>query len=237
MTPAVTVVIVNYRTPGLARRCAQTALDRIDVPCEIRIVDTSAGPGAIAAPPPGVICHYMRNVGYAAAVNRGMRNTNSPIVVACNADVEFPPDGIQPLLQLFHREPDLAVLGPRQVTPDGRIAHAGIRVAGDSSGGRGYGDPDRGQYLEELEPCAQVSGSVMFLRRDAVEQLGGIPETQLYFEDALLCHRAWKAGWIVGYTGVRTFVHHVAASPSPDGASRAMLAGASRATFEAELAA
>jgi hypothetical protein len=50
---APTVAIVNYRTPELAVRCAESALEK-GLAAEVRIVDVSDGPGASVDPPPNV---------------------------------------------------------------------------------------------------------------------------------------------------------------------------------------
>jgi GT2 family glycosyltransferase len=168
-------------------------------------------------PPPGIAAHV----------------NGAPLLIACNADVEFPTDGIRDLIALFDEQPSLAILGPRQVTPDARIAHAGILGHGATDGGRDYGQPDHGQHTERILDVAQVSGSVMFIRRQAYHRLGGIPTvSRLYFEDALLCLKARRAGWVVAYSGLRTFTHHVAASPQPVDSSRVQLAVAGAQTFQ-----
>lgn len=236
MTPVATIVVVNYRTPELARACVDSAMRFVDVTSELGVVDTSDGPGAVTNLPPGIVCEYHENIGYAAALNRGFAGAQAPVLIACNADVEFPADGILPLLALFDEHPSLGVIGPRQVSPDGRLVHGGIAIAGETSGGRCYGEPNRGQCAERLLEVEQVSGSVMLIRREALLAIGGeLPEPPLYFEDSLLCLRMRCAGWKVGFSGLRTFIHHVAASPDPPG-GRARLAETSRAMFEAEVA-
>jgi GT2 family glycosyltransferase len=156
--------------------------------------------------------------------------------MALNADTELPDESIAPLLALFEDHPKLGLLGPRQVTPGDQIAHAGILTAGDTSGGRSYGMRDVGQYKERLLEVEQVSGSVMILRREALEAVGGFTHMpRLYYEDALLCIRLRRAGWKIGYTGSQTFLHRVAASPQPEGTSRAELAEEGRKMWLTEL--
>jgi hypothetical protein len=235
--PVATVAIVNYRTPELAVRCAESALHSIEngLRAEVRIVDVSDGPGTVTDPPPNVPVVYAENVGYGAALNLGFAGALSPLLIGCNADVEFPVNGVLPLVELFDDHPKLGVLGPRQVSPGGQIVHAGMGQLGDTSGGRYYAEPDQGQGMEQLLEVAQVSGSVLLIRRLALEQIEGMPVTPLYFEDSLLCHRLRRAGWVAGYSGLRTFVHHVAASPEPVGTSRAALAQVSHEVFCAEV--
>lgn len=231
-------VIVNYRTPAHTAECATSLMQHADVPTFLRIVDTSDGPGALTADtlPPNVPVEYESNVGYARALNVGFRSgyptVQAPYWLALNADTRMPEKGLAPLVALMNENPKLAVIGPRQVTPDGTVAHAGITECGNPSGGRWYGEPDTGQGDERCLEVEQVSGSVMLMRAQAVESVGGVPtETGFYYEDALLCHRLRTAGWLVGYSGLVTYEHHVAASPTRAGA-RVRAAAHARAAFQ-----
>jgi GT2 family glycosyltransferase len=230
--PLVTVVVVSYRTPNLARDCIESFASSVDVPAQACIVDTSGGEGAIgtAEAPPNVPVYYLDHVGYGAALNYGFEDADSPFLLACNADVKFPKDGIAPLLELFDENPSLGLLGPRQVSPDGKIVHAGIEKAGDPNGGRGYGEPDDGRFRERLLDVEQISGSVMLMRRNVFEAVGGMPPVKLYYEDALLSLKVRRSGYRVAFSGVRTFLHHVAASPPPP-EGRAALARESQRAF------
>jgi GT2 family glycosyltransferase len=233
--PVATIVIVSYRTPALASACAVSAIQRTDVPFHVRVIDTSGGPGALVDQPVGLQVEYEPNIGYAAALRMGFEGAQTPLLIACNADVEFPTDGIGPFLELFDEHRDVGLIGPRQVSPDGRIAHAGVENLGDIGGGRDYGQPDTGQHTERLVEVPQVSGSVMLIRRTAYEAVGGFAlMPRLYFEDATLCSRMVKGGWKVAYSGLRTFIHHVQASPPPP-EGRAALAQEAFKQFAAEV--
>jgi GT2 family glycosyltransferase len=213
-----TVAIVSYKTTELAARCRES----IGRPTWLKAVHTT------------YVENLPTNIGYAAALARDLDLAKTPILIACNADVEFPEEGIGPLLELFHEHPRLGVLGPRQRDPRGFIAHAGILEAGSPAGGRSYGQADIGQYITPFEVVAQVSGSIMLIRREAYEQVGGMSNMpRLYYEDAIFCHRLRKAGWEVGYSGLFTFLHRHASSPS---GQRADLAREGREAWEAELA-
>lgn len=234
MTPDVTAAVVSYRTPKLAEQCL-ASIQRNPVNMDTVCVET--GTGRLASF--GADRAYstsIPSVGYAQALAHAFKGVTTPFLMAMNADTELPIISIAPLLELFADHPKLGLLGPRQVTPDGRIAHAGILKAGDTSGGRSYGERDVGQYKERLTEVEQVSGSVMILRRSALEAVGGFTNLPtLYYEEALLALRLRRAGWKVAYSGQLSFLHHVAASPAPEGTSRAALAEGGRQAWLAEL--
>lgn len=233
----ITIAIVSYHTPGLALACADS-VNTGELRAHVSVVDTSE---AIHFPRLSVprrrtqSWFHAPGAGYAGALQRVFRAAETPWLVACNADVEFPAESIEPLIELFDRFPRLALIGPRQVSPEGMIVHTGVMEAGSPNGGRDYGRPDLGQHSETLTFVPQVSGSVMLMRNQAFREVGGMQRMpHLYFEDAILCHRLRHAGWHVGYSGRRTFIHHVAASPMPT-PDRATLAAAGRAQWEREV--
>lgn len=229
-----TVAIVSHRTPELAEACAES-IQTGDLRADIVIAETGAQQPATPIPPDRRVSHFfMPGLGYSAALHRVLAASTTPYLIACNADVEFPDASIEPLIEQFEDHSRLALIGPRQVSPAGRIVHAGIPKAGDISGGRGFGEDNWGQYRETLLPIRQVSGSVMVMRARAFREVGGMARMpHLYYEDALLCHRLWHAGWEVAYSGLLTFTHRVAASPSTGG-QRAEMAAAGRAQWERE---
>jgi GT2 family glycosyltransferase len=144
----------------------------------------------------------------------GFQEATAPVLVACNADVVFPPDWIKLVWRLTGMPRSPALIGPRQVSSEGMITHGPIRHEGDTDGGRDFGQPDEGQFREVMLEVPQVSGSVMFIEREAFEEVGGMENMPfLYYEDALLCRRLRDAGYWIAYSGLVTFTHDVGASP------------------------
>lgn len=214
---ACTVAIVSYKTPELAKRCLASMRPPQPWMRDVTIVENAQD-----------------NIGYAAALARVFANADTPLLLALNADVQFPEQDITPLLELFNAKPRLGLLGVRQRDSRGFLTHCGICDPGSPDGGQCYGEADTGQYTEPAAVIAQVSGSVMFIRRSAYEQVGGFANMpRLYYEDAILCLRLRRRGWSVGYSGLLTFQHDVASSPSDE---RAVLAAEGRKAWEAEVA-
>lgn len=232
---AVTTAIVSYKTPELATACARSVRAAgLDGPLEI-IETGEPGPDAYLPACGAVLRRLDENVGYAAALNVVFHRAQTPILLALNADVLLPPEPVQPLLELFNEKPGLGILGVRQRDSKGRLTHCGIAEPGSPNGGEHFGEADQGQCRERFAVIAQVSGSVMFIRNAALQRIGGLERLpKLYYEDALLCLRMRRTGWTVGYSGLATFTHDIASSPSGE---RFALAAEARAQYEAEVAA
>lgn len=241
MNPRIRIVVCSYRTDDELAGALESIRRTLAVPHEVVVVDTSEDQSALVAlssdrglgaGAPGTRALSPGNVGYAAALNLGFEGATAPMLIGMNADVRFPAEGIDALLALFGEHPRLGVLGPRQVNDQNRVVHAGIEVLGDTMGGRSFMRVDVGQCREKLRDVAQVSGSVMLMRRSALEDCGGIPQPALlYFEDAALCRRMRELNWRVAYSGLVTFRHRLAASPEPQGTTRAALASQAREAF------
>lgn len=241
MNARLDIITVCYRTPSALVRLLESipaALGRTRY--TVTVVDTSETRELADADLPGdPPILTPGNVGYAGGLNHALEHggLGAPLVCLCNADVRFPAGqtGLDKLLDLFRNHSRLGVVGPRQVNDQNRIVHAGFDVLGDTLGGRGFGRVDVGQFREPLMPCPQVSGSVMFVRRQALDAIGGrVPSPAfLYYEDTALCRDVAREGWTVAYSGLATFRHDVAASPEPDGRTRAQMAAEAREAWAA----
>lgn len=193
------VVVVDWGTPDLARRCVAS----LDSPLfqSIELVDAKA-----------------RGWSYAQSVNWSLEAGDAPYVLALNADTRMlePPDVI---VEIFEENPDVAVIGPRQVDDQGAITHAGIVGSNVRPEHRFWTMPlasvDQ-QCRERTLDCATVSGAVYFARRSDWEDLGGFLCTPLFFEETFFSYLARHAGHRVVYTGATTWEHLFNRSPVSD---------------------
>jgi N-acetylglucosaminyl-diphospho-decaprenol L-rhamnosyltransferase len=168
------------------------------------------------------------NLGYGRAANLGTAATTAPVVAVLNPDAVVDPGTAAAVLDRFAADPRLGAVGTRILNPDGTqypsartapavgdaVGHALLgTVAPENRFTRGYrqldADPDRPRAVDWL------SGAAIWLRREALDEVGGWDERFfLFFEDVDLCRRLEAAGWGIAYEpGGR--VHHVI------GASRA----------------
>lgn len=199
------VVIVNYNTAHLLERCL-TALraSTLDRPCTVFVVDNGSHDGSVALVrerfPEAVLLETGANVGFARANNVALRRVLALVpdrarrahaVLLLNSDCFVEPETIQRLVTVLEREPDVAIVGPKLVLPDGRLDLA-CRRSFPTPGtalwkltglarlfprsrwfaryNLTYRDPD-----EPLEVDA-VSGACMLVRLQAVVEAGLLDE-------------------------------------------------------------
>lgn len=160
------------------------------------------------------------NVGYGVACNLGASFGSAPILALLNADTEFEPGVLASMVDVFAKQPDVAVAGPRQVDRSNTIRHGGIFHNGTTAIQRGWNEHDYGQYCDDEEVWS-VSGSAYFVRRSVWDELTACPKyvrfcqatgaflpTRHYFEETWCSVHARAHGHKVMYVGSTRMIHH-----------------------------
>ena len=137
-----------------------------------------------------------RNVGFGAAINQAVRETDSEFVATLNDDAMAAPRWLEALVGGVAGEPRTGMGASCVVlSGSGMLDSAGMLLCGDgSSKQRGHGKPvgTGGRIEEVLLP----SGSAALYRRAMLEETGLFDEDFfLYCEDTDLGLRAQWAGW------------------------------------------
>jgi N-acetylglucosaminyl-diphospho-decaprenol L-rhamnosyltransferase len=224
-------VVVNYEAGPLLLACVESLLadTSAGIP-EVVVVDNGSRDGSIDAllrAVPGVrVVAPAANVGYAAAANRGTAATTAPVVAVCNPDLEVTGGTAAAVLARFADEPDLAAVGPLLRNPDGSpypsarshvtsfdaLGHALLgRIRPRNRFTRRYRELDAD--WRQPRDVDWVSGAIVFLRRAAVDSVGGWDERYfMYMEDVDLCWRLRRIGWRVAYEPGGEAVHVQGAS-------------------------
>jgi len=119
--------------------------------------------------------------------------------------------------------PDVGVIGPRLVRPDGSVDESAYRFPTPwipvyrrtPLGKTSFGKRALAKYLlddfdrRSTRDMDWVLGAVLMIRREAMDKVGVLDERYfLYFEDTDWCRRFWKAGWRVVYLADAEMVHY-----------------------------
>ena len=141
------------------------------------------------------------NLGFSAAVNRGIAAASGPYVALLNTDIELSPDWLELLVGEFERDPRLGFATGKVMRHDDRgvIEQAGhdFFVCGRFEP-HGLDERDEGQY-DERRATPVVTAAAAMYRREALEAAGGFDEDYfLYCEDGDACLRML----LRGYSGV-----------------------------------
>jgi GT2 family glycosyltransferase len=220
------VVVVAYRSDdylSAALACLGGGLDAVIVDN-----DASAATARLAGAFGARYVPAPRNLGFAAAVNVGLRETwdGTRDVLLLNPDARVGSHEVLALQQALRAHPRLAAVGPRLVDDQGRNQPADWPL------------PSPGQVWFDAVALGRlwrgprfVAGAVLLLRAEALAQVGGFDERYfMYAEEADWQLRAQRLGWQVRLIGSVGATHAGRAS-SQDPALRERQFYASGAAF------
>jgi N-acetylglucosaminyl-diphospho-decaprenol L-rhamnosyltransferase len=211
-------VVVNFEAGPLLLDCVRSLLaDESAGTPEVVVVDNGSIDGSVAslrrALPDVTVIDSGGNAGYAAAANRGIAATSAPVIAVANPDLVVEPGTAGALLGRLGAEPDLAAVGPALHNPDGsqypsaRAHVSTVDAVGHAVLGRMFPRNRFTRRYRQLDAAWArprdvdwVSGAFVFLRRSALESVGGWDERYfMYMEDVDLCWRLRRIGWRVAY--------------------------------------
>lgn len=217
MTISVTVAIVNWNTAAAARAAATAYLASTGVDVEVTIVDNGSAPGDLArlreSVPAGVTIDLAgRNLGYGAAVNRGLAAAATTLVCASNADVRPEPDMLARLADVALADERIGLAAPR-LTGATRAYHAHLPAAHTlplraligAWGHRTVADPPPGVVVHVEQP----GGACLVVRAETWRAVGGFDTGFfLWFEDVDLARRMRASGHVNVVVGSAVADHH-----------------------------
>jgi GT2 family glycosyltransferase len=205
--PRLGFVIVDWKTPRLAAACSES-IRTLRPRSEILTVNAAGA-----------------SLGYAQALNAGIGAlcSEADVIVCLNADTRML-EADDAILDLFDRDPDLAIIGPRQINARRQIVHGGIVQWPDGTPWdldlrhrcwhQLVDQPHVDALTRMTFEVPTVAGSVIYCRRRTLSALGGWPEfSRYYYEDTGLCLLARHHQRRVLYTGSVTWEHLHEGSP------------------------
>ena len=195
------VVLTQGGRPDDLARGLRSVLAQRDVELDVVVVGNGWQPVGL---PAGVRGHGLpENVGIPAGRNAGVPLVTGELLFFLDDDASLPNDTVLARMAAeFARDPELGLIQPRVVDPDGRAAPRRwtprLRV----------GDPGRSS------PAMSVWEGAVALTRPAFEFSGGWPQEFWYAHECIeLAWRVWDGGFQVRYLG-EIEVHHPAIQPT-----------------------
>jgi hypothetical protein len=218
------IVIVNWNTKELLAQCLESIYAHPpEGGVEVIVVDNASTDDSASNAqrkfPQALIIYNQTNLGFAAANNLAVRQSQGEHVLLLNPDTVIGPGALQILLDFLANQPKAGAAGARLVNPDGslqpscspeptlkreflRLFHiAGVRPDGY------YEMKDWG--LAEPRRVDTVLGASLLIRGALLREIGLLDESFfIYSEEVDLCHRLRKAGWEIYWVPQALVVHY-----------------------------
>lgn len=222
--PLVSAIILNYRTPRYALKCAealktQSSKLKADRSLEIFVIDNHSQDESMQwfhnrlnGDPLVRILESPTNKGYAGGNALAIGRARGTYLLIINPDNELQSGALQNMIEAMENDPSIGIVAPKLVHEDGTVRDSVRRFPSPldvlfkrTALGRLFPDtvaryrgldqdPDRSRDVD------WAVGACLLIRRDLYEQLGGFdPRFFLFFEDIDLCRRTWAAGKRVRY--------------------------------------
>ncbi len=214
------IIIINYNSTDHLINCLRSIKNSLDsFHADIFVQDNASADGVervLVEFPHIKLTRNPQNIGFAAAVNQALFQSNNPYVVLLNPDTFVLDDFFRVSLEFMKHHPRTGIMGPKVLEQDGKLQNSARSFPTILTAFFG-----RTSFLSRLFPknpitmknlpslnsdgCSPmevdwVSGACMVVNRKAIEVAGGLDDRFfLYWEDADWCRRMWDSGWTVIY--------------------------------------
>ncbi len=206
----ISVVILNWNTERLLRRCLTSLLqdNSTGIVLEIIVVDNASEDGSrkmVTSEFPEVhLVGNKKNIGFGAGNNRGAEVAKGRYILFLNSDTEVHEGCLVQLLRYADSHPEAGIVGPKLLNADGSLQYSCRHYPNLATGffrntplGRLFpGNKHNADYLmsdwDHGSPrnVDWVSGAALMIRRTVADKIGIFDEDYfMYCEDVDLCRR------------------------------------------------
>jgi len=221
--PRFSIIIVCFNNRELLPPCIDS-IYRTVAPSDFEIIvsDNGSTDGSVQLVrerwPETTVIENGKNLGFAAAVNRGIAVARGGYVVLMNSDARLTPDALNTIGSFMDGHPDAAIAGGSLIDPDGSPQNSAAAFPGMATE---FGlkpllkllFPRRfpGRATGKTAPfdVDSIIGALMMVRMDAVRSTGALDEDYFFFlEETDWCLRMKRAGMRVVVVPKARIIHH-----------------------------
>jgi len=226
------VTICSWNTAGDLRACLESLRSVADeARFEVIVVDNASSDGSpdmVEKEFPEVRLLAQRsNLGFTGGHNLAFRERQGKHALPLNSDTVVHPGAIAGLLDYLTQNPEVGILGPKLLNPDGSLQFSCRRFPNPVAAlfrntplGRLFPNNrfSREYLMQDWDHASPrevdwVSGAALLVRGELLDRLGGFDEGYfMYCEDVDLCKRAWQAGAKVVYLPSAVITHAIGRS-------------------------
>ncbi len=214
-----TVVIPNWNGLNYLRECLASLKNQDYPDLKIIVVDngsTDSSAEFVRSVYPDVkLIINDRNLGFAPAVNQGIKAAESEYIIILNNDTKGEPDWVARLVSAVKDDKSIGMAAPKV------LSYADHSIIDSIGGGlypdgmsraRGRLERDTGQF-DQINEVLFPSGCAALYRRSMLDEIGLLDETfYAYGEDTDIGLRGRLAGWKAVFVPESRVYHHYSAT-------------------------
>lgn len=217
------IIIINWNTERLLRECLESVDSAIDgFDCEVLLVDNASSDGSVDMVKQSfqdvILIENDENIGFSRANNVALPLAKGRYILLLNSDTLVPRGSLKLAIDFLDENKDVGALTPKILNGDGSIQHPCYvkepsitsELFGLFALGRvlGIESPDTQPAGSEVSDVAHGCGCSLFLRKEAIDQVGYLDERMLFsYEDVDICVRIRRAGWRMCYFPASEITH------------------------------
>ena len=230
-TPDLSIIIVNWNVCPLLRACLRSLEpSRAQLALQVIVIDSHSHDNSVTMVqqefPWVELIACQENVGFPKGNNIGLAQANGRFILLLNPDTEVIGDALVQLVAYAEAQPQVGGIGPQLLNPDGSVQSSRRRFPTlatalfESTWLEPFAPASiLGHYYvtdvadDETAVVDWVTGACLLVRRDVVDQIGGLDEAYfMYSEELDWCRRIKMAGWQIIYLPTAQVMHHVGKS-------------------------
>ncbi len=223
----VSVIVVTFNEGlDLLKKCFDSVYASQEVNFELIVVDNGANDatrGLLMSYPGAQYLRNPENMGFAAAVNRGMKVGQGKYMLLLNPDTSFGPDVFRKMINHLDADENVGVGSCIIRYPDGSLQDSIrcfptladqllilLKVPHLTEKNRLIDHyMMRDVNPEETQDVDSIMGAFMWIRRDLIEDIGLFDDRYfIWFEEVDYCKMAVDAGWRVRHYADVQIEHH-----------------------------
>lgn len=220
----ISIIIIQHNNSQLTRNAIESLLKYHKDNIEIILVDnnsTEAGAIEFIKDFPDIkLVLNKKNIGFGAANNLAVKESNSEILLFLNNDVIITSEFLSKIEQKFNYDPQIGIIGPKLLNGDGSVQLSMGRLpsipveffdkflySAVNKKSKHVLSYINKEYSKEKQTF-WVTGAALFIRRNLFLNLEGFDEKFfMYFEDKDLCARLIANGFKVIYFPESSLIH------------------------------
>lgn len=221
------IIIVNYKTPALLKLCIKSILESSNLEPEIIVVDNESQEETQEMMredfPYVSFVPVKENIGYAKAVNIGLKKSSGQYVFVLNPDIISFKGAIDRMVNFMESNPAVGMLGPQLINFNNTIQDSCYRFITPKIilyrrtflGHLPFAKKTLAKFLmkdwdhQSTREVEWLLGAALMVRKEALDKVGLMDERFfLYFEDVDWSRRFWQNGYQVIYFPEAKMAHY-----------------------------